>query len=107
MSSYICGKCGTEVRGYDGCPGCKALAFQERMANAAEQQYSNNYNNAPRTEYVYMSKSETTIVRVLAAIVFAVCLIPFAGGIQTSGFGAVVQLLAFLIGAQAFIKIIE
>jgi hypothetical protein len=107
MSSYMCGSCGTEVRGYDGCPTCKMIAAQERMARAAEDQARNLNSQNTQIEYVYLDKSSVTAIKIVSVIILLLCFIPFADGIQTSGFGAVIQLLAALIGLQCIVTLIK
>jgi predicted ATP-dependent serine protease len=125
MSSYICSKCGTEVRGYDGCPGCKALDFQERMARAAERTANaaaprssfaagfdagyNGYSDNVQQQVVAgpMTSLDRILLKVFALGLLAVSLYAFKDlTIYTSGFMALVQLCAGFAGLWSLVALL-
>jgi hypothetical protein len=81
------------------------IKAQESMANAAYDQNRNSQNG--QTQYVYLSKSSVTAIKVISAIVLAGCFVPFTGGLHTSGFMGLVQLMSVVVGLGAFIQLIS
>lgn len=125
MSSYICNKCGTEVRGYDGCPGCKSLEFQERMARAAERSANavaprsafgagfdagyNGYVDTPHNNVAPgpMTSFDRVLLKLFALVLLAVSLYAFKDlTVYTSGFMALVQLFAAGAGLWSLIALL-